>query len=132
MPPAQNKNNPIRDRKVLNLCSNESDSQWLIKNMANKVYVLEPKEIDEKLENGEINTIFFRASEQSVDGFKTMSKLLQDNNLKHKGCQLIIIDDTKENNLLNYMHERMTDILVLFGFRRENYSLENVDYSVYS
>lgn len=54
----QNKNSHIEGRKVLNLCSNNCDSEWLLKNLAHSVYVLEPTKIMEKVKCGEIDTIF--------------------------------------------------------------------------
>lgn len=122
----------IKDRKVLNLCSQESDSQWLIENKANKVHVLEPTKIKEKIRDGEIDTIFFRASEQSIDGFKILGKLLQEADLKNKGCKLIIANEIAEDSLVNYIHERMDELLRFLGFSKEIYSVEKVAYSVYN
>lgn len=132
MPHIQNINDPIQNRKIVNLCSMDSDSKWLIKNQANKVFVLEPTEIAKKIKNGEVDTIFFRASEQSVDGFKIMGKLLQDSDLKKNGCRVIVADDTKEDDLINYVYERMDNLLKFLGYDKEIYALEGEDYLVYN
>lgn len=128
----QNKSDPVKDRKVVNLCSIESDSKWLIQNMANKVYVLEPTEISEKIKNGEVDTIFFRASENSTDGFKIMGKLLKDSDLKKNGCRVIVIDDTAEDNLINYVYERMDNLLKFLGFNKETLAVEGENCIVYN
>ena len=125
-------NDPIKDRKVLNLCSLDYDSEWLTKNMADKVYILKPGEIDEKIKNGEIDTIFFRASEQSVDGFKIMGKLLRDSDLKTKKCRLIVADDTTQDNLISYVYERMDNLLKFLGYDKEVLAVDGADYFVYN
>lgn len=128
----QNKSAFVKDRKVVNLCSIDSDSKWLIQNMANKVYVLEPTEISEKIKNGEVDTIFFRASENSTDGFKIMGKLLKDSDLKKNGCRVIVINDTAEDNLINYVYERMDNLLNFLGFSKETLAVEGENCIVYN
>ena len=132
MPSIQNLHDPIKNRKIVNLCSMDSDSKWLIKNMANKVYVLRPTEISEKIKNGEVDTIFFRASENSTDGFKIMGQLLKDSRLKENGCRLIIIDETLENDLINYVYERMDNLLKFLGFDKEVLAVQGENCIVYN
>lgn len=132
MPSVQNINDPIKNRKIVNLCSMDSDSKWLIKNMADKVYVLKPTEICEKIKNGEIDTIFFRASEKSTDGFKIMGQLLKDSKLKESGCRVIVIDETIEDDLINYVYERMDNLLNFLGFNKETLAIEGENCIVYN
>lgn len=124
-------NGSLKNRKVVNLCPINSDSDWLKKNWANQIEVNNEDEIKKQIEAGEIDTLFLRASDKTLTGFKTVGKLLESCDLKEKGCRLIIVDDTSSNDLVNYAYKQMVNILKLLKFSEQKYSLEEVNYSIY-
>lgn len=128
----QNPGDLVKNRRVINLCSVESDSKWLTKNLANKVFVLEPEEISEKIKNGEVDTIFFRVSENSTESFKIMGKLLRDHDLKNIGCRVIIINNVGADSLVEYIHDKMDDLLRFLGYQKEVLAIEGENCSVYN
>lgn len=121
----------LKNRKVVNLCPTDSDLNWLKKNWADLIEILDEDEIKKQIETGQVDTIFLRASDKTLTGFKTIGKLLKSCDLKKKGCSLIIVDDTSSNDLVNYAYKQMTNILKLLKFNEQKYSLEEVNYSIY-
>lgn len=129
----KNRISPVCNKKVANLCSEESDSNWLIKNMAKEVYQLEGIEkIIEKIRKGEIDTIFFRASKKSAANFKLIGQLLRDAEAKANNCQFVIVDDTDKEDLTNYVFQKMDELFCLLDFKKERMSFDGLDCQIYA